>query len=268
MEFKEQESKYWSDFYSKQIMAWQSDRDLPYHDDFKDYLMKLPKGSRILELACGIRCDGIELAQADFKVFETDIAPEAVNKAKRIYEKLGISGNGEFLICDAEKMPFADEYFDGVFISASFHHLPDPNAAIIEMSRVAKRGGLVILGLEPSSWPYFTVFRLLEPMKKMIRGGSDLKFHSIADDTTQGFTKKQLRKICESAGLEVIRVYREKYFGEYYDSGLRLFNKLLKLSLKPDRNVQKILCVIDRVISYVPIINLTNWHWSIICRKP
>jgi ubiquinone/menaquinone biosynthesis C-methylase UbiE len=267
MEFKEQESRYWSNFYSWQTINYRPDRDLPYHDDFKKYLLKLDAGSKILELACGIRCDGVELAKAGFKVFETDIAEEAVNKAKVLYEQLGLLDQGEFLVTDAEKMPFADDYFAAVFISASFHHLPNPQAAILEMKRVTKKGGLVILGLEPNAWPYFTVFKLLEPAKKIIRGGSDLKFHSIADDTTQGFTKSQLRKLCRQAGLEVIKIYREKYFGELYDSGIRFLNKLFKLKLRPNLKVERFLCLIDRIIAYLPLINLTNWHWSIICRK-
>jgi len=172
------------------------------------------------------------------------------------------------LVCDAEKMPFADSYFDGVFISASFHHLPNPQVAILEMKRVTKNGGLVILGLEPSAWPYYTVYKLLEPAKKIIRGGSDLKFHSIADDTTKGFTKRQLKGLCRQAGLEVIRIYREKYLGELYDSGLRFLNKFFKLKLMPNQKTQKLLCRIDWIISFVPLINLTNWHFSIICRKP
>ncbi len=268
MEFKEQESQYWSGFYSRQTISYQPNRDLPYHNDFKQYLLKLPVGAKILELACGIRCDGIELSQAGMKVFETDIADEAVNKAKSLYEQLNLADKGEFLICDAERMPFADNYFDGVFISASFHHLPNPEVAINEMKRVVKSGDLVILGLEPSAWPYYTLYKLLEPAKKIIRGGSDLKFHSIADDTTKGFTKSQLKGLCQKAGLEVIKVYREKYLGELYDSGLRFLNKFFKLKLKSNHKTQKFLCYLDRIISFVPLINLTNWHFSIICRKP
>lgn len=268
MEFKEQESQYWSGFYSRQNINYQVNRDLPYHYNFKKYLLELPVGSKILELACGIRIDGVELAQAGMKVFETDIAPEAVKKAQALYEQLQLTEQGEFLECDAEKMPFADNYFASVFIAASFHHLPNPQLALVEMKRVTQSGGLVILALEPSAWPYFTLYKLLEPAKKMIRGASDLKFHSIADDTTQGFTNRGLKRMCRQAGLEVVQVYREKYLGELYDSGLRFLNKFFKLQLKSSTQIQRGLCGVDRIISYVPLINLTNWHLTIICRKP
>lgn len=267
MEFKEQESQYWSNFYSRQAINYQFNRDLPYHNNFKQYLFKLPIGAKILELACGIRCDGIELAQAGMKVFETDIANEAVNKAKLLYEQLKLTENGEFLLCDAEKIPFSDGYFDAVFISASFHHLPNPQLAITEMKRVVKSGGLVILGLEPSAWPYYTIYKLLEPVKKIIRINSDLKFHSIADDTTKGFTKSQLKKLCQQTDLEVVKIYREKYLGELYDSGLRFLNKFFNLNLKTNHKIQTFFYYVDRIISCVPLINLTNWHFSIICRK-
>ncbi len=267
MKFKEQESKYWSIFYSQQKINYKVDRDLLYHNNYKKYLNKLNKDAKILELACGIRCDGIELAKTGKKVFETDIAEEAVKKARDLYQELGLTDKGEFLVCDAEKIPFADDYFDAVFISASFHHLPNPLLALREMKRVTKKNGFIILGLEPNAWPYFTVFKLLEPVKKIIRCGSNFKFHSIADDTTQGFTKSYFKKVCKEADLNIVKIYREKYLGELHDSGLRFLNKFFKLKIKSGIKIQYFLGYIDFLISYVPIINLTNWHWSVICKK-
>jgi ubiquinone/menaquinone biosynthesis C-methylase UbiE len=265
MEFKNIENEYWDSFYKNTSNEFNSDRDFSYHHRFKDPFFVLPQNSKVLELACGVRCDGIELARKGILVYETDISGVAVQKARQIYEKLNL--RGEFIKCDAENLPFVENYFDGSFISASFHHLPDPLRCLKEMKRVTKSGEFIVLGLEPNSWPYFTVFWLLKPLKKIIRRKNKKILSSIADDNTFGFTKKQLKKLCAEAGLEIVSIKREKYLTEFYDSGLRFISKILNKTLSPNRKFSVFLEQLDYIISHIPVLNLLNWHWSVICRK-
>jgi len=240
---------------------------LPFHDDFKNPIKRLPKGSKILELACGLRCEGIEFARNQMIVYETDISEEAVNKAKNTYRNLNISEFGKFLTCDAENLPFEDNFFDAVLIAASFHHLPNPEKAMAEMKRVAKSGGYVILGLEPNAWPYYTIFKILLPIKKFIRRRDQKILNSIADDETFGFNKNSFKKLCKQADLKIINIKRAKYLSEIYDSWLRLYSKLTKTNQEPNRKTQLMLCRIDTLISKIPILDLLNWHWSVISQK-
>lgn len=267
MEFKQIENKYWNQFYAAGESAYRPNRDLVYHYDFKGPMLNLPKGSKILELACGARCDGIELAQAGHEVYETDIAESAVAKAIDIYQRLGLRERGRFLIVDAENLPFEDNFFDAAFIAASFHHLPNPLRALSEMRRVAKPGGCLILGVEPSAWPYYTVFVLLRPVKKWLRRRNKKTFHSIADDTARGFTKKQLIKLCRRANWQVIAVKRAKYLSEFLDSGFRLSAKITKIPLGPPIWLQRIFAWFDARLSRLPPLCYFNWHWSVIAKK-
>lgn len=267
MEFKDSEKKYWNSFYSNNIEDYFNGRDFSYHDNFKTPLNKLPVDSKILELGCGIRADGIELAIKGKIVYETDISQVAVDNAKKKYEDLGIKQKGIFLACDAENLPFDDNFFDGVFIAAAFHHLPDQLVALKEMRRVVKPEGLVILGVEPNAWPYYTIFIILEPLKFLLRKFNNKKFSSIADDTTTGFTKKQFKKMFKEADLEILSINRVKYLSEYFDSGLRLFNKIFRVNISLSLFFRKILISIDAIFSKIPIINLFNWHWNVIARK-
>jgi len=267
MEFKEIENRYWNNHYRSAAADYRPGRGLPYHRHFKDILLALKPGARVLEEACGVRCDGIELALAGITVYETDIAEIAVEKARELYQKMGLEQYGVFEKCDAENLPYADDYFDGCFIAASFHHLPDQGKALAEMARVTKKGGLIILALEPAAWPYATVYRWLSPLKRIIRKKGDRKIFSIADDSTEGFTKKQLLALCRQADLEVVKVYREKYLSELYDSGLRLISKLTKKKINPGDFWQKLFSSADLIIAKIPLLNLLNWHWTIICKK-
>jgi len=267
MEFKETEEQYWNFFYDKHEITYDSKRDLDYHDDFKKHIYALPNKARILELACGVRCDGIELALQGKNVYETDISEVAVRKAQELYRKLGIENQGRFIKCDAEHLPFEDAFFDAALISAAFHHLPNKHIALGEMKRVVKNGGLVILGVEPNAWPYFTIFWLLKPLKKLIRKTNKKLFHSIADDSTHGFTKSQLTKMFSNAELEIIRIERAKYFSEFYDSGISFLNKAFKLKLSPKDTTRFFLARLDSYLSKVPLLNLFSWHFSVIATK-
>lgn len=63
-------------------------------------------------------------------------------------EKNGIA-NMQFITGNAESIPFADQYFDTVFTRLSFHHFTELDRPFLEMNRVLKSGGqLVIIDLE------------------------------------------------------------------------------------------------------------------------
>lgn len=49
--------------------------------------------------------------------------------------------NINFVVCDAEHLPFNEETFDLVHCRATLHHIPEPAKAILEISRVIKKGG-------------------------------------------------------------------------------------------------------------------------------
>jgi ubiquinone/menaquinone biosynthesis C-methylase UbiE len=48
--------------------------------------------------------------------------------------------SGTIVEATGEQMPFGDESFDAVCELGVLHHVPDPNAVVAEMSRVARRG--------------------------------------------------------------------------------------------------------------------------------
>jgi demethylmenaquinone methyltransferase/2-methoxy-6-polyprenyl-1,4-benzoquinol methylase len=50
----------------------------------------------------------------------------------------------------AERLPYADAFFDAVLVSDAFHHFADQGAATGEMARVLRPGGgMLILELQP-----------------------------------------------------------------------------------------------------------------------
>ena len=70
-----------------------------------------------------------------------DLSPEMVEVAQK---RLGTSA--VIMLGDAEKLPCSDAAFDVVLCCDSFHHYPNPAAALEEIHRVLRPGGVFLLG--------------------------------------------------------------------------------------------------------------------------
>lgn len=55
--------------------------------------------------------------------------------------------NCEYRSGDIQSLPFADNTFDFVLTTEVFEHLPDPESALSEISRVAKPGGHLVISV-------------------------------------------------------------------------------------------------------------------------
>jgi ubiquinone/menaquinone biosynthesis C-methylase UbiE len=70
--------------------------------------------------------------------------------ARRLASKAGLTESVRFRKGDACKLPYKDNSFDRVLCQTLLMHLPEPDAGLDEMVRVAKPGGLVIC-IEPDN---------------------------------------------------------------------------------------------------------------------
>lgn len=103
-------------------------------------------GNRILEIGIGNGRDSIFFAGKGNEVTGIDIAPGAVEMAKKNAHLAGASDRITFQVGDAEKLQFKDAYFDGVF-SISVLHATDLNLSLKEIARVLRRGGVALIYL-------------------------------------------------------------------------------------------------------------------------
>ena len=126
-----------------------------------------------------------------------DLTPEMISQAR----SKGLK-NTDFVVGDCEKMPFADESFDIVINSQSFHHYPDPQAFFHEVARVLKPEGKLILrdntGAKSVMW---FVNHIELPLANLL-GHGDVKAHTI----------EEVRGYCKQAGLTVEKIEQQKGF--------------------------------------------------------
>ncbi len=101
----------------------------------------------ILDAGCGPGTYGIMLAQKGNEVIGVEISPSAVQVAKQRASEKRVNFSAQ--VGDLEKLPFEDGYFDVCFVGWVLHHFPDINAAVSELVRVLKPGGMIAMA-EPN----------------------------------------------------------------------------------------------------------------------
>lgn len=117
-----------------------------------------------------------------------DLTPKMIEVAKA--KKLK---NVEFIVWDAENLPFKENSFDIVVYSQSFHHYPNPQKFFDWVSKVLRPGGKLILR-DMSWWPLLSWFmNYIEiPLLNKIWYG-DVRI----------YTKNDIKKLCKKSWLKL-----------------------------------------------------------------
>ena len=107
-------------------------------------LPALVPGARLLDVGCGPGSVTIDLAArlGAGSVVGVDTSSAVVEIAQKAAADAGAS-NVTFQVADAYELPFEDDAFDVVHAHQVLQHLTDPIAALQEMRRVTRPGGLV-----------------------------------------------------------------------------------------------------------------------------
>jgi ubiquinone/menaquinone biosynthesis C-methylase UbiE len=104
------------------------------------------QGDQVLEAGCGVGAQTVIVSKLNPGIQFTaiDISPESLRKAKALIDSSGIT-NVKFLPADIQRLPFADETFDHILVCFVLEHLSSPLNALIELKRVLKRKGKIIV---------------------------------------------------------------------------------------------------------------------------
>lgn len=113
--------------------------------DSAAYLLPhLDPGHKILDIGCGPGSITLGFAErvTKGKVVGVDTSEELMNQNQQQAEERGIR-NVRYLVGDIYRLPFEDGAFDVTHCHQVLCHLTDPRAAMKEMKRVTKPGGIV-----------------------------------------------------------------------------------------------------------------------------
>ena len=114
--------------------------------------------------------------------------------------------------CDAEHLPFPDNYFDCVSIAFGLRNVTHKDAALREMHRVLKPGGRVIVlefskVAKPLEKAYdLYSFKLLPKMGEIIANDAD-SYRYLAESIRMHPGQEELKQMMEEAGLERVEYF-------------------------------------------------------------
>ncbi|HUN21754.1 MAG TPA: methyltransferase domain-containing protein [Anaerolineales bacterium] len=144
---------------------------------------QLPPNAVVADIGTGTGFVAGRLAQLFANVCGFDANPAMLAIAR---QKLAHLANVEFHQAEGSQIPVSTGSFDGVFANMYLHHAPDPFAAIQEMARITKVGGVVCitdLDTHHHEWQ-----------------------HAVMADLWLGFERTQIKDWFEQAGLTAVEV--------------------------------------------------------------
>lgn len=132
---------------------------------------------------------------------------------------------------------FPNAYFDGITLNHVFEHLADPRAALLELKRILKPGGTLVIGVPQSSCLLYWIFgkrwwQLDVPRHLSVPSAKNLR--AVAEST--GFRVKRIRYNSIPSSILATLFYwrndlesRKRYFYQFQQSTLG-FRALLPVS--------------------------------------
>lgn len=174
---------------------------LPFFAECKresyDLLAATP-GSRVLEVGCGLGDDAAALARRvapGGSVVAVDGSEAMVEAArKRHGDVAGLS----FDVADASRLPYGDRTFDGCRIDRVLQHIADPGAAIREMVRVLRPGGMLVAF--DNDWETLTID---SPNRSLTR----TVLNAWCDRFPSGWIGRRMVGLFTEAGLADVEVF-------------------------------------------------------------
>jgi ubiquinone/menaquinone biosynthesis C-methylase UbiE len=181
------------------------------------------EGKRVLEVGAGTGRDSFNLIPYGAEIYLLDYAESSLKIIRKLaldnkYEVNIISGN-------ALKLPFKDESFDIVFHQGLLEHFRKPEAdkLVDENIRVLKRGGFLLIDV-PQRYHIYTVLKhILIAVGRWFAGWE------------RSFSIRELERLIESRGLEIVHTYGEWMYPSLFYRVLREILKKagIKLPLYP-----------------------------------
>ena len=110
------------------------------------------------------------------------------------------------LVCDAEKLPFGDQYFDVVSVAFGLRNMTHKDVALAEMNRVLKPGGkLLVLEFSKVAAPLEKIydwysFKVLPKLGKLV-AGDDSSYQYLAESIRMHPGQAELKAMMHKGGF-------------------------------------------------------------------
>jgi SAM-dependent methyltransferase len=106
----------------------------------------IPGDARIVEMGCGTGQMCLYLQRADRIVIGADLTRASLRLGAAAARRFGIDGV-QFVETDLRQPGLKADAFDVVYSSGVLHHTPDPRGAFGHLVKLARPGGMIVLGV-------------------------------------------------------------------------------------------------------------------------
>jgi len=141
--------------------------------------------------ASGYLISEIAMKHPGVKFHAIDAYDKAIKFAKKYYPQIN------FIKAEAEKLPFRKNQFDIVLCYETIEHVRDPQKAILEMKRVLKKGGKLILAMDSGNLSFRIIWFFWEKSYGRVWQEAHLNPYHYSD----------LEKLVSKSGLKIVKRY-------------------------------------------------------------
>ena len=169
------------------------------------------RGDTVLDLAGGtgdLAAKFSRLVGADGKVTLSDINKSMLENGRRRLTDMGIVGNIDYVLADAQDLPFPDNHFNLVTMAFGLRNVTDKDAALRSIFRTLKPGGkLMVLEFSKPIVPGLGKiydqysFKLLPFIGKIIANDAE-SYKYLAESIRMHPDQETLKSMMADAGFE------------------------------------------------------------------
>lgn len=130
----------------------------PRHDYRESLLLRLvrrqlPSGN-VLDAGCGAGSLTLKLLDAGYDVTAADASAPFVAALSRVVHDRRSRDRAAVVRAGVEELPFRSGWFDAVVCAEVLEHLDDDRAALTEVVRTLRPGGLLVVSVPANPWRY------------------------------------------------------------------------------------------------------------------
>ena len=121
----------------------------------------IPGDATVVEVGCGTGQMSLYLARADRVVVGADLTRASLRLGASAARRFGLE-RVRFVETDLQRPGLRAGAFDVVYSSGVVHHTPDPRASFAQLARLARPGGIIVLGV------YNTFARMPSQLRRLV----------------------------------------------------------------------------------------------------
>ncbi len=186
--YKEKTKKYFDKISANYDDTWDGKYSRSMYGGVLEKIHKQPFKA-ILDVGCGTG-DILAIVMNEYE----DIQACGIDLSEKMLEKAdGLLGKSvQLLVGDSDSLPWNNESFDLIICNASFHHYPEPLKVLMEMKRLLKAKGRIIIADPWWSEPKRLLLNLF--LKSPFNYGGDVRVYS----------ESEMHKLLADCGLELL----------------------------------------------------------------